>query len=208
MRTNPSAIWRHPLNPEIPPVDCGEYLPRLEWRFAGADPVLARIHDRCVIDSETGCWHWTGAMSRGSVNIAIPVVWHDDKTQSALRVVYKAAGRKIPSRGIVWRSCRCNDCCNPDHLLGGTRAVWGAWRARNGSAAMTPDQRAANTARARSKSTVVLSPERASYIRSSEATGRALAAELGVSASTVSRVRRGEAWQEHSQAASVFSWRP
>lgn len=196
-------------NPELPPVNCGEYLARIEWRFAGANPVLDRIRDRCVIDSETHCWKWSGAMSRcGRGKVGIPTIWHNERTVSALRVVYEAAGRRLGSGSIVWRTCNCAECVNPDHLLAGTRATWGAWRARNGFAAMTPDQRAANTARARSKSTVVLSPERASYIRSSESTGRALAAELGVSASTVSRVRRGEAWQEHSQAASVFSWRP
>lgn len=197
------------MNPEIPPVDCGEYLARIEWRFAGADPVLERIRDRCRIDSETGCWHWTGAMSADRTKTkAIPVMWHAEKTRSVLRVVYEASGRRLAGTSIVWRSCNCGDCVNPEHLLAGSRAMWGEWRSRNGHAAMTPDQKAANTARARAKSTVILSPERASYIRTSEASGRAVAAELGVSASTVSRVRRGQAWQELAQGASVFSWRP
>lgn len=196
------------MNPEIPPADCGEYMARIEWRFAGTDPVLESIRGRCVMDEETGCWHWSGAMSNGRGNAAIPVMWHGGRVSSVLRVAYEHSGRRLQRGGIVWRTCGCMDCTNPDHLLYGTRAVWGSWRAKNGSAAMTPDQRAAHTARARAKSTVILSEERASYIRTSEATGRAVAAELGVSASTVSRVRRGEAWAEGTQGASVFSWRP
>lgn len=177
---------------------------RLEWRFAAVDPALERIRERCVMDSETGCWHWRGAMNSDARSGRIPVIWHDGRSQSGLRAVFELSGRR-PAR-MVWRTCGCDDCLSPHHLLTGSRADWGRWRVRTGASAPTPEWCAQN--KRASKSRAVLSDAAASIIRTSDKSGVALAEEFGVSKTAISRVRRGQTWTGTVQGASVFGWRP
>lgn len=167
---------------------------------------LETIRGRCVIDGETGCWKWSGAMNRDAKGGRVPIVWHGERARSAIRVAYELGRGPVQPGAIVWRTCGCESCLNPAHLMAGTRAQWGAWRSETGRAAPTPQWRAQNHQNARARG--VLSLESARYIRTSDKTGKALAVELGVSKTAVSRVRLGRTWNEAVHGASVFAWRP
>ena len=167
---------------------------------------LDQIKGRGRIDDETGCWLWSGAMSADEGGGRVPIVWHDGRTSSALRVVYVLSGKTVRKGEIVWRKCRHDHCLRPDHLLSGTRAQWGAWRKAYGYAAMTPDAWAANMLERRKGKEI--DAETAAMIRESPETGAALARKLGVSKQAVSRVRLRKTWAETVPQASVFTWRP
>ena len=168
---------------------------------------LEQIKGRCRIDSETGCWLWSGAMSTDAGGGRVPIVWHEGRTSSALRVVYALSGKTVRGGEIVWRKCRHDHCLNPAHLLSGTRQQWGAWRKANGFSAMRPDDWAANMI-AKRKGKAIEDAETAAMIRESPETGAALARKLGVSKQAVSRVRLRKTWAETVPQASVFTWRP
>lgn len=169
---------------------------------------LDEIRGRCVVGADA-CWHWRGAMNSDASAGRVPIVWHEGRTSSALRVVYVLSGRALPARGIVWRTCGCDDCLRPQHLAAGSRRDWGRWRMQMGQTRPTADWLAANlrSKRARATEGGGLSLEAAAYIRASDKTGVALAHELGVSKTAVSRARRGDTWAEVAQGASVFGWR-
>lgn len=167
---------------------------------------LDEIKDRCVIDSETGCWHWRGAMSSDHVGRQIPMVWHAGRSTSAMRVVFELARRKLKPGESPWRSCRCRDCLAPEHLRAGTKADWGAWRKQNGFAKLSPDARAANILSKR-RIADIGGAEKAAAIRASDKSGAELARQYGISKTAVSRIRRGTSWAETVPQASVFTWR-
>lgn len=167
---------------------------------------LDQIKGRCRIDEETGCWLWSGAMSTDAGGGRVPIVWHEGRASSALRVVYALSGRTVRKGEIVWRACRHDHCLNPAHLLSGTRKQWGAWRKANGFAAIRPEAWAASMLAKRKDGE--LDSDTVSMIRSSPETGAELARRLNVSKTAISRVRRWQTWAETVPQASVFTWRP
>jgi hypothetical protein len=167
---------------------------------------LQRIKGRCRIDEETGCWVWAGAHSNGVTHVYVM----NPKTQkhvvtTGTRAVWMAAKGPIPDGKIIYRTvCTNTICINPDHLACGTRAEWGKVAAALGSFAATPERRVANTRNSRARPGT-LTPEQVQVIRTSPKTGRQIAAELGIAPQTASKVRRGEAYREQFQAASIFA---
>lgn len=168
---------------------------------------MDEIKDRCVIDEETGCWHWRGAMSTDKVGAKVPVIWHEGRSATGMRVVYELARRKLRPGESVWRSCRCGDCIAPAHLVAGTKGEWGAWRKANGFAKISADAWAANMLARRRQITVKGDAEMAQVIKASDESGPELARRFAVSKSTVSRIRLGKTWAETVPQASVFTWR-
>lgn len=80
-----------------------------------------RVTERCLVDPDTGCWNWTGALSKrgyGRVRVL-------GRLRLPHRVVALAAGLvdsldvRRPDQNIL-HSCDNGRCCNPDHMEAGT----------------------------------------------------------------------------------------
>lgn len=169
---------------------------------------LEDIRGRCVIDDETGCWHWRGAVAANTTKSICPVAWSPalGKVVSVLRQVYEFAHPEASMIGrMVWRSCASQDCCNPKHLLMGTRKQWGEWITKNGKRKGDPLASARNRKARLDSGDAILNMELAQWARESTQTGRDVAHALGVSATTISRARMRRTWGETLPCASVFS---
>lgn len=167
---------------------------------------LDRIKGRCRIDDETGCWIWTGAFGNGVAHVSVTNPTTGKLiTTTGNRAAWMAAKGPIPEGKIIYRTACTNlACINPGHLTCGTKAEWGKAAAALGSFAITPERRILNTRSSRSRPKT-LTPEEVRMIRSSPKTGKQIAEDLGVLPQTVSKVRRGEAYRDHFQAASIFA---
>lgn len=163
------------------------------------------MRDRCVINSETGCWEWARATSKSHRQTSgVPVAW-DPKTgrvMSVLAIVHRIIGK--PNAPMRWRCCRNDLCCKPQHILSGTRADWGRWVSEEDVF------KAATPVTVQRRSTMIsagltkLTPADVIVIRTSSETGRELAKRFGVHCATISRVRRHQTWAEHVAGAWVF----
>jgi hypothetical protein len=161
---------------------------------------LATIRARCLIDEDTGCWHWTGALSDGrwprihAPNLSKP--GNPMEVQTGRRVVWQLlTGKPIPPGHRVHGRCDDPQCLNPDHMRCGPTREWGAHLRRTGHYKNSPARVIANRASGRGRSK--LTPAIIEQILLSDETGVALEKRLGVSNSLVSKVRQGKAiaWQ-------------
>lgn len=79
------------------------------------DEIRARIMARVRIDSETGCWIWTGQTSgengrgRGYPRMAL-----DGQTVAVHRVMFTIEHGYIPGKKQIDHKCRNRLCVNPD----------------------------------------------------------------------------------------------
>jgi hypothetical protein len=130
-------------------------LPSSDHRKKRHDGVrtLQDIKDRCVVDSETGCWNWSLAMSNGgkfgsscTPRVAVPAGILDQKQKccSAARAAWLFSGKSLAPKQIVWRKCLNDKCCAPHHLIAGTKSEEGAWMAKNGHRRGNPQRAAVN----------------------------------------------------------------
>lgn len=168
------------------------------------------LQARCLMDDFTGCWHWQGAMREDRNGTKTPAIWVFDTQQKKFRTmtgpmaVLEIVGRRAAGVKMAWRTCRCEDCLNPAHIAGGTRADWGLWMRANGFWKNVPARVAANrkSARARSENT----PERIAEVRSSPLNGREASAAFGMSTQLVSKIRNRKCWADNVvPGASVFT---
>jgi hypothetical protein len=140
-------------------------------------------------DPATGCWIWLGRFYRG-----VPIF---GKTM-VRRALFLESGGRIPQGGRVTFTCEDSRCVAPEHTKALTlRAMLAECHQRG----MVYDARwrARQTAGRRKSQGVALDMETARHIRARSAGGVSamqLGRELGVSASTVDRVIRNEAWRE------------
>lgn len=167
---------------------------------------LEDIRQRCVVDVEGDCWQWRGALALGTGGRGCPVAWSPShgRVISVLRLAVEFSGRKLAKGSIVWRTCRCEDCCNPKHLNVGTRKEWGVWTAALGHRKGDPLASARNRKARVDSGDAILTMELARWIRESEQAGVELAHVLGVSATTISRARLRRTWDDALPGASVF----
>ncbi len=168
---------------------------------------LSGIKNRCRINEDTECWEWMGAVTSATAKSMIPVAWFpaDGRLVSVPRKAFEfSTGTKVNKR-MVWRTCGCATCVNPEHLKSGTRKEWGCWLKRTGAMKnkITPAKaRAAVIARGAASLTMEL----AQWARESTQTGREVARVMGVSEQQISRARRMQTWAPTAVGASVFSW--
>lgn len=130
-------------------------------------------------DPETGCWVWQGSLSSGYGKCRDPeagtVGW-------AHRVYYKRHKGPIPPGKQVHHLCGNRACVNPDHLTVMSARVHGRLAA---NAKLTLKQ--VREIRRR---------------RQAGETGRALAAEFGVTEGTICHIRSGRTWQDDVECPS------
>ena len=152
---------------------------------------LDEIKGRCRIDEFTGCWLWQGAVSDGW-----PRIWAPDytghagalRTQTGRRAAWHIkTGKPIPAGWRVFGTCTARNCCNPAHMVCEPVAVQGQKVAASGKLKGNIVRITANRKTGRAKA--AFDTETREAIRESEESGLALAARLGCSPQTISRIR-------------------
>ena len=144
------------------------------------DNLAARLDRLCTPVPESGCWLWTGATTPtgyGKITASTGV------TTYAHRLSWVLRHGEIPSGAYVCHKCDTPSCINPDHLFIGM--------AQDNSKDAVLKGRNAFGSRVKSSK---LSASQAMVIFMATGTCKKLAEEFGVSASTVSLIRRGERW--------------
>lgn len=168
------------------------------------------LMERCIVDDFTGCWHWQGAMRTDRNGQRTPAIWVFDTVKDKFRTmtgpiaVLELTQRRLIGVKMAWRTCRCDDCVNPEHVAGGTRKDWGRWLRATGVWKNVPARIVANrkSSRARTDTT----RELVQAVRESPLNGLQAAAEFGLKAKHVSQIRTRKVWADRVAAgASVFS---
>lgn len=162
---------------------------------------LSDIRDRCRIDRETGCWLWSMAVSTGgrphsslTPRVSLPkgVLSAAHRTVSVPRVSWLMSGRTLEPGHVVWRTCGCELCVNPDHLMAGTKAEEGAWTRESGHRRGSLLRTAVNTRNAAAAQAIRSETVRA--IEQQLAAGRLqreVSADFGIHLATISKISRG-----------------
>jgi len=154
---------------------------------------LEEIRGRCVI-TEDGHWLWRGAMRRdGRPSIYAPDYTHggEMRTQCGTRAVWHCkTGQPVPAGWRCYGVCEDMACCNPACIRCTSEEDFGAWLRKTRRYQGKTQRILANRAIGRARAAVT--PEQILYIQTSEKTGVALARELGVTDSTISKYRRAE----------------
>jgi hypothetical protein len=185
---------------------------------------LEQLRQSCVIDDETGCWLWRGAMSVKPGGHAVPRVWmpHSDgvrdadgklgKAQTGARAAWTLAGRRLRRWQIIWRQvCWNTQCINPEHGVAGTRREMGAAETASGHMQGNPERAAKNIKSSSRQLLPVETVRKAEAMFAAGATSRAVKRELHISNASTARIRNGlhpncSTSQRVRPAASVFAW--
>lgn len=97
----------------------------LPFRAVSADlfRLDARFEKYLSIESEGGCWIWTGYAYTGNGNRPYGSIWvrKRKKAQLVHRYVYSLVWGPIPFRYEIHHTCVESLCCNPNHLVALTR---------------------------------------------------------------------------------------
>lgn len=139
------------------------------------------LHQRfwSKVEIVDGCWEWNAAICSGGYG-----VFRDGKMEGAHRVAFRLTFGEIPDGMHVLHHCDNPPCCNPAHLFLGTIADNNADKAQKGRAPRTIGW-------------AKLSDDQVRCVRARLGEGAnqsVVAAEFGVSQSTVSRIANRRAW--------------
>lgn len=168
--------------------------PQTTWTAAA---LLAHTHD------DAGCMVWAGRMH--SQNGA-PLVDHQGRRRMVRRLLLELLGRNVRPGDFVRCRCETPGCINPDHL----RVLPRATHMREVAASVNRNEpvRRAKIAATRRARHAVLTPAQVQEIRASDESAAALGRRLGVNKSLVARIRRGEAWADHTSPWAGMGARP
>lgn len=156
-------------------------MPRKKLQFGpySDDRIRAEYESR-VLRSDT-CWGWSGTKNSEGYGV---LHTGDSTYELAHRVSYRLFRGEIPPRMFVCHRCDCPECSNPEHLFLGTP-----------SENMQDARKKGRMAIGEGNGQAVLTARDVRRIRSSSASLRALARELGCSPRTVASVRKYETWR-------------
>lgn len=153
------------------------------------------IWSRCHEDGD--CVLWDGAVDDSGVpQLRRP---GSRKVEPARRVLLAALGQEIKGR-VATTTCQHPRCMAEEHCVAWTRKQL---QKRSGQKLVTNIVRAAKLAAIGRERVGKLSMEKVRAARAAGMTGRAFAAETGVTLSTAQKALRGDAWKEYG--ANPFS---
>jgi len=163
---------------------------------------LRQIKGRCRINPRTECWEWMNCVqSNGYGRITV-----NRKTMYVHRYVYELVNGPIPERrNDVMHVCDNRRCCNPEHLIAGTRLNNMRDAQSKGRLSRGRVHAMRMTQGARRRATTKLTIELAREIRSRCAAGERttdIAAAFSISPSNVRLITRGKAWRDAAQPLS------
>lgn len=160
-----------------------------------------------LCDEVGDCLLWGGYMGNGSPQRSVLDDTVDPPVMRCVQVRRLAwklyTGQDVPAGRVMTIICGDPRCLSRDHIRPRT-VQQVCQRAAAAGRFSTPQRKAAITA-GRRKSAPKLTIEAAREIRSSDETNKTLAERYGVALSHIARIRRNEAWREHTAGASVFS---
>lgn len=140
------------------------------------------------VQKSDGCWLWTASQGKGGYGKADVA----GKTTKAHRLSWRIHNGAIPAGKDVLHTCDNPPCVRPDHLYLGTDI-------ENTKDKMARGRQSAPRMYGDTNPHAVLTWSRVDYIRnrlSHGATVNALARELQMQPSTVSRIKNNKRWQE------------
>lgn len=175
-------------------------------------------HDRLMglvrICEDTECWLWLGGM--GGANKATPTFHfpcgHKKRSIAAYRAAWEMAGRTIPPRRFLYRTCGDMRCVSPDHCATGTRRDIARNASRHGR--LSGPARCAAALRAVMGRMVPMETVRRIESMLAQGMRRMDVAEAaGVEKGLVTKVKMGRHFHSSRRqrvvaGASVFTWRP
>jgi hypothetical protein len=138
------------------------------------------------VDATAGafsCWPWTGELDQDGYGR----IWRDDKQRRCGRIAMELSGRPLADEEEACHTCDNPICCNPAHLFAGSNLDNIADRHAKGR-----DPRGERNRHA------VLNEDQVREIRrqmADRSRRQVLAAEYGVSVSTIDNVARRVTWQ-------------
>ena len=150
-------------------------------------PIKERI-ERKILKTSCGCWLWLGktnAQGYGKIKI-------HGKYFSVHRVLYEVYKQVIFSGMNICHVCDIPSCCNPEHLFQGTQADNMKDMDRKG-------RRSPYSPAGESNPKAKLTRTAVKYIKTLNKTNmfthKEIAANFGVTRSTISRICRGDGWK-------------
>ncbi len=131
------------------------------------------------VDKTNDCWLWTGAMDYGYGRFYL-----EKKHMRTHRLSLEwSLGRPIGSGLVVRHKCRNRNCVNPEHLEEGTQKENGQDKVRDGT-----------SPRGTKNHKCKLTDQQVLAIRADSRTHKIIAAEYGISRTTVSYIKTGKNW--------------
>lgn len=173
----------------------------------GGIRTIEGLRVRCFNNPDTLCWEWRGAWNIRRPGKIEMHLWLADERKSVtiMRASWLLSGKRTLKPGeTVWPRCGVDSCCNPAHMMAGTKAQWGAWVTAQGNLRGRPERSAINRRIKEETGQTSLNMELAAWIRESQQRGRVVAHALGVSEQVISRVRRFQTFKP-PRSASIFT---
>lgn len=149
----------------------------------------ARIERLIVIDSQTGCWNWTGTTRNGYGRLIVGS--RTDGTRrstSAHRYSFECFHGRVPDGMDVCHKCDNRRCVNPDHMFAGTRQENVDDREEKGRGVYVRGEKIGTS---KLSETEVISARR---LRSAGHTYQSIADRHGVTRQTIKRAIAGDTW--------------
>lgn len=180
------------------PVDargmCGTHY--MQQRRAGLLPVGTRmaapVEERFwrYVEKSPGCWTWTGGSMTKKGYGQIGLGGRGAKFILAHRLSYQIHCGEIPEGMVVMHLCDNPSCVNPEHLKTGTQSENIKHAVHSGRKSLPDLPHPQGIEHHKAK----LDDDKVRWIRTCGKSIREMALELGVSKSTVERVKNGLRW--------------